>query len=230
MHSGARRHSMMIAGARRLVARGGATVVRTLSEERLASSRALHMATRSLAGSEYGSACTTRSACASASSRPRAKSTSSTLKAYTTGFKVRRPIDFTPASRLCAVERPAERAGTPRCRASRTCSSAWRSSPRQVVRSSRRCTWASSARSSSRLITSASTAGSTRPSTCTVFGSSNVRTTWQMASHSRAVPRNLLPSPSPRLAPLARPATSTHSMVAGVHLSEAACTPSRVKY
>ena len=45
------------------------------------------------------------------------------------------------------------------------------------------------------------------------------RTTWQMAWHSRMWARNLLPRPSPLLAPCTRPAISTNSTVAGVTLS-----------
>ena len=40
-----------------------------------------------------------------------------------------------------------------------------------------------------------------------------------MASTSRMWLRNLLPRPSPRLAPLTRPAMSTNSSVAGVYFS-----------
>jgi hypothetical protein len=47
------------------------------------------------------------------------------------------------------------------------------------------------------------------------------------ASQSRAVPRNLLPSPSPRLAPLASPAMSTHSIVADTARSTPANACSR---
>ena len=45
------------------------------------------------------------------------------------------------------------------------------------------------------------------------------RTTWQMAWHSRIAPRNLLPRPSPLLAPWTSPAMSTNSTVAGTTLS-----------
>ena len=39
-----------------------------------------------------------------------------------------------------------------------------------------------------------------------------------MASHSRMLPRNLLPRPSPLDAPFTRPAMSTNSTMAGVFL------------
>ena len=45
-------------------------------------------------------------------------------------------------------------------------------------------------------------AGETLPSTCTTSGSLNARITWQIASASRMLARNLLPSPAPSLAPL----------------------------
>ena len=51
------------------------------------------------------------------------------------------------------------------------------------------------------------------------FSSSKQRTTWTMASVSRMLARNLLPRPSPLLAPFTRPAMSTNSMTAGVFLS-----------
>ena len=65
------------------------------------------------------------------------------------------------------------------------------------------------------LIVSMSDAGSTFPSTCTTSGSANALVTWQIASASRIVARNLLPSPSPSLAPLTMPAMSTNETVAG---------------
>ena len=43
--------------------------------------------------------------------------------------------------------------------------------------------------------------------------------TWQTASLSRMFARNLLPSPSPSLAPLTMPAMSTKSTVAGIVFS-----------
>ena len=43
-------------------------------------------------------------------------------------------------------------------------------------------------------------------------------TTWQMAWHSRMWARNLLPRPSPLLAPATKPAISTNSTVAGITL------------
>ena len=66
-----------------------------------------------------------------------------------------------------------------------------------------------------------SEAGSTRPSTCTTSGSSNTRTTWQIASDSRMFARNLLPSPAPSDAPLTMPAMSTNETVAGTIRAEA---------
>ena len=54
-----------------------------------------------------------------------------------------------------------------------------------------------SARISSVLIVSMSSAGLTLPSTWTTSSSSKTRMTWQIASASRMLARNLLPSPSP---------------------------------
>ena len=50
-------------------------------------------------------------------------------------------------------------------------------------------------------MTSMSDFGSTWPSTCVTSSSANTRTTWQIASHSRMLARNLLPSPAPSEAP-----------------------------
>lgn len=72
-----------------------------------------------------------------------------------------------------------------------------------------------SARISSVLIVSMSSFGETLPSTCTTFSSLNARMTWQIASDSRMFARNLLPRPSPSLAPRTMPAMSTKSTVAG---------------
>ena len=58
--------------------------------------------------------------------------------------------------------------------------------------------------------------GLTLPSTWTTFSSSKQRTTCTTASTSRMWERNLLPSPSPRLAPRTSPAISTNSIVVGV--------------
>ncbi len=66
-----------------------------------------------------------------------------------------------------------------------------------------------------------SPAASMRPSTCTTSGSSNTRTTWQMASDSRMLARNLLPSPAPSEAPFTMPAMSTNETTAGTTLAEA---------
>ncbi|CQB88880.1 Uncharacterised protein [Chlamydia trachomatis] len=76
-----------------------------------------------------------------------------------------------------------------------------------------------SARISSVLIVSISSAGSTLPLTCTMSSSLNARTTSQMASASRILARNLLPKPSPSLAPLTIPAISTNVTVAGTIFS-----------
>ncbi len=58
------------------------------------------------------------------------------------------------------------------------------------------------------------------PSTCTTSSSANTRTTWQIASHSRMLARNLLPSPAPSEAPLTMPAMSTNVTGAGTIFSE----------
>ena len=63
---------------------------------------------------------------------------------------------------------------------------------------------------------SLSAAGSTgAPPSLTTLSSSKQRMTWIMASHSRMLPRNLLPKPSPLEAPFTSPAMSTISHVAG---------------
>ena len=67
-----------------------------------------------------------------------------------------------------------------------------------------------SARISSVLIVSMSSSGETRPSTWTTSSSVKARSTWQMASDSRMLARNLLPRPAPSLAPLTMPAMSTN--------------------
>ena len=72
-----------------------------------------------------------------------------------------------------------------------------------------------SARISSVLIVSMSSFGETLPSTWTTFSSLKARMTWQIASDSRMFARNLLPRPSPSLAPRTMPAMSTKSTVAG---------------
>ena len=77
-----------------------------------------------------------------------------------------------------------------------------------------------SARISSVLMISMSSLGSTLPSTCTTSGSVKTRITWQIASLSRMLARNLLPSPAPSLAPLTMPAMSTNDTVAGSWRSE----------
>ena len=54
------------------------------------------------------------------------------------------------------------------------------------------------------------------PETWWTSASSKQRTTCTTASTSRMWVRNLLPSPSPWLAPLTSPAMSTNSMAAGI--------------
>ena len=70
--------------------------------------------------------------------------------------------------------------------------------------------------SSSVSIVSASSTGSTRPATWMTSPSSKQRTTWAIASHSRMLARNWLPSPSPFEAPATSPAMSTNSIVVGI--------------
>ena len=70
------------------------------------------------------------------------------------------------------------------------------------------------------LTISMSASGSTRPSTCTTSSSENTRTTWQIASASRMLARNLLPRPAPSLAPFTIPAMSTNDTVAGTVFTE----------
>ena len=70
------------------------------------------------------------------------------------------------------------------------------------------------------LIVSMSSAGQTLPSTCTTLGSVKTRTTWQIASLSRMLARNSLPSPAPSLAPRTRPAMSTKDTGAGMIFCE----------
>src|SRR5690606_17525133 len=72
-----------------------------------------------------------------------------------------------------------------------------------------------SARASSVSMVSMSAIGSTRPETWTMSPCSKQRTTWAMASTSRMWARNLLPRPSPLLAPATRPAMSTNSNEVG---------------
>ena len=62
---------------------------------------------------------------------------------------------------------------------------------------------------------SLSRTGSTLPSTWTILPLSKQRNTWIMASHSRMLPKNWLPNPSPLLAPFTSPAISTMSHTAG---------------
>ncbi|MNV73519.1 hypothetical protein D3C71_1666780 [compost metagenome] len=76
-------------------------------------------------------------------------------------------------------------------------------------------TVAISARHSSVWMTSMSEIGSTLPATWITLSSSKQRTTFTVASVSRMWARNLLPRPSPVLAPATRPAMSTNSTMAG---------------
>ena len=80
------------------------------------------------------------------------------------------------------------------------------------------------------LMVSMSPSGETLPSTCTTSSSSKTRITWQIASASRMLARNLFPSPSPSEAPRTIPAMSTNDTVAGTVFSLSnSCdsTPSR---
>ncbi|OPZ47532.1 MAG: hypothetical protein BWY91_03328 [bacterium ADurb.BinA028] len=69
--------------------------------------------------------------------------------------------------------------------------------------------------------------GETLPSTCVTSSSTKTRTTWQIASASRMLARNLLPSPSPTDAPRTIPAMSTNDTVAGRIFSEPKISASR---
>ena len=71
------------------------------------------------------------------------------------------------------------------------------------------------------LIVSMSSRGLILPSTCMTSGSLNARMTWQIASASRMLARNLLPNPAPSLAPLTMPAMSTNDTTAGMIFTEA---------
>ena len=73
-----------------------------------------------------------------------------------------------------------------------------------------------SARMSSELIISMSRSGSTLPSSWMMSSFTKQRMTWTMASTSRIVARNLLPSPAPSEAPSTSPAMSTNSMAVGI--------------
>ena len=77
-----------------------------------------------------------------------------------------------------------------------------------------------SAKINSVLIVSISELGEIFPSTWTTSGSLKARMTWQIASDSRMLARNLLPKPSPSLAPFTIPAMSTNVTVAGRIFSE----------
>ena len=81
------------------------------------------------------------------------------------------------------------------------------------------CTLSKSARQSSAFIISVSLAGSTLPSTCIMSSLSKALTTCTMALHSRMWLKNLLPSPSPLLAPRTIPAMSVKLQPAGTVLT-----------
>ena len=72
-----------------------------------------------------------------------------------------------------------------------------------------------SASANSVLMISMSLAGSTRPSTWMTSPSLNTRMTWQIASVSRILAKNLLPRPAPSDAPFTIPAISTKETTAG---------------
>ena len=72
-------------------------------------------------------------------------------------------------------------------------------------------------------------AGSMRPSTWVTSPSSKQRTTWAIASHSRILARNWLPSPSPLEAPRTRPAMSTKVSRVGMISFEPAISRQRVQ-
>ena len=125
--------------------------------------------------------------------------------------------------------RPRRRTGWCRCRAARRPASRRRPCAARSLRSlasfssrgsafSRVCR---SARISSVLIVSMSSAGETLPSTCTTFGSEKARTTWQIAEASRMLARKALPRPCPLEAPRTRPAMSTNETGAGHDLLRA---------
>ena len=86
--------------------------------------------------------------------------------------------------------------------------------PRVVVFSRRRSTSSTSLSTSSVSTRSTSACGSSVSRTWATSGLANTRITCATASTPRMSARKRLPSPSPRLAPSARPAMSTTSMVA----------------
>ena len=86
----------------------------------------------------------------------------------------------------------------------------------RAMRSRRFRTESRSASISSVLMISMSRTGSTLPATWWMSSCSKQRTTCTTASTSRMCVRNLLPRPSPWLAPLTRPAMSTNSIAAGM--------------
>ena len=150
------------------------------------------------------------------------KPSSATLAIYRVGLAVSRKRSRSSCS--SSRSRPMARTGRPVSSCSRTRSS---NSLRnkiflspvlacRVARSRAFSTDSRSARASSVLMTSMSPRGSILPATWTTSSFSKQRTTWAMASVSRILARNLLPSPSPRLAPATRPAMSTNCMLVGM--------------
>ena len=146
---------------------------------------------------------------------PAAADASSTLQTYNTGLVV--------SSCACASARASSsslgavnRAGLP----SRSSSSAWPSTLAWILASlspwvafltsagTRFSRLSRSASINSVSTVSASDTGSTRPSTWVTSSSSKQRSTWTMASVSRILARNWLPSPSPFEAPRTSPAIS----------------------
>jgi DnaJ-class molecular chaperone len=85
--------------------------------------------------------------------------------------------------------------------------------PEAVQGASARVALSKSASASSVTMVSMSAMGSTRPLTCTTLASSKQRTTFTMASVSRMLARNWLPSPSPLCAPATSPAMSWKAIV-----------------
>ena len=76
-----------------------------------------------------------------------------------------------------------------------------------------------SAKTNSKFIISISRIGSTAPSTCIMSLLSKHLTTSTKASVSLIRDKNLLPNPSPWLAPFTRPAISVNSNAVGINLS-----------
>ena len=147
-----------------------------------------------------------------------AASDSATLHTYSTGFAVR---SWSCGRRFCSVlVRPSvSRAGLPSARCANNFSSSARSAfdsaspPRDFLTKAvmRRSMESISASINSVSTVCASRTGSTSPSTWVISLSSKQRSTCAMASTSRILPKNWLPSPSPLDAPRTRPAISTNS-------------------